>query len=340
MLLLLPGLTAGLVFGLPQQELAAPVQVGVVLPQDQGQAFWSMLSSRSDAVVNFTLCDEDTLRAKVSTGQWDCGMVLDEDFDARLGQLRTDGILTFYTGPGSTVYPMVQETAAAVIMQLISGDMALNYMAKNGIEPVFQLEELAPEERVLVSLQTRTGEDVLTYTLARRQLGNLVLGCLGLVLLIWALFGAMDLGKWARTPAVRRLGMVRDPRLLLLSRGWAMLLISALGAGAAALLVPQRWWALAALGPYLLNIWTLALLLSRVEALCSALPSLMSGITLVSLLTSPILFDLEGLHPALDALMRWLPLTQFLQAAQANPAALHRSLLLTLLLNAAFFITP
>ncbi len=338
LLLLLPALTAALVFGIPKEELAAPVQVGVVLPEGQGEAFWQLLEGRSDAVVAFVRCGEDTMRAKVATGQWDCGMVLCEDFDGRLKALRTDGVITFYTGSGSTVYPMVQETAAAAVMELVSPGLALRYMEKKGIQDVYELEALAPEERVQVCLQTRAGDTVLTYTLAEHQLGGTVLGCLGLVLLIWALFGAMDLGKWFQSPAVKRLAAVRHPRVLLLSRGCAMLCVAAAGGVAAVLLLPQRLWALGALVPYLLEIWALALLLSRAEALWSALPSLMGGITLVGVLTGPILFDLYGAHPVADAVMDWLPLRHFLLAASGDTTALLRSWLLAGVLMGVFLL--
>ena len=336
MLLILPLMTAALVLGIPKEEMAAPVQVGVVLPEGQGEAFWEHLSERSDAVVSFLRCEEDTLRAKVSTGQWDCGMILDEEFDERLAELDTDGVITFFTGPGSTVYPVVQETAATAVLDLISEDLALRYMARNDIEDVFHLQELEEDSRVLVSLQTRTGESMIPVELADKQLGGIILGCLGLVLLIWALFGAMDLGKWIAQPSVKRFLMLRDSRVLLLSRGGAMLSMSAIGAAAAVCLVPQRLWALLALIPYLLSIWAMALLLSRVKALWSALPSLMSAVTVLSVLTSPILFDLTGLHPALDAVMNWLPLNLFLRSAQGDPSALLRSALPPILLLTTF----
>lgn len=336
LILILPVMTAALVLGLPKEELAAPVQVGVVLPDGQGEAFWDHISARSDAVVSFVRCDEDTMRAKVSTGQWDCGILLDEDFDACLEDLDTNGVITFFTGPGSTVYPVVQETAASAVLDLISEDIALRYMAQNDIEDIYHLEELSQDRRVLVSLQTRTGDAMMTYQLADKQLGDIILGCLGLVLLIWALFGAMDLGKWIDHASVKRFLMVRDRRVLLLSRGCAMLCVSLVGAAAAACMVPQRLTAMFALVPYLLSIWAMALLLSRVRVLWSALPSLMSAVTVVSVLTSPILFDLSGIHPALDGILAWLPLNQFLLAARGDLRALLRSIILAVLLLTCF----
>lgn len=336
--LILPLMTAALVLGIPKEEIAAPVQVGVVLPEGQGQAFWDHVSARSDAVVSFLLCDEDTMRSKVATGQWDCGILLDEDIDRRLEKLDTDQVITFFTGPGSTVYPVVQETVAAAILDLISEDMALHYMEQNGIQDIYHLRELGQDRRVLVSLQTRTGETMMTYELANKQLGSIILGCLGLVLLIWALFGAMDLGKWIAHPSVKRYLMIRDRRVLLLSRCLAMLCVCLAGALTAVCLVPQRFWAMLALIPYLLSIWAIALLLSRVKALWSALPSLMSAVTVISVLTSPILFDLSGIHPVLDTVMDWLPLTQFLYAAQGDLTALLRSAVLSVILMSCFAI--
>ncbi len=337
LILLLPAMTAGLL-GIPQEELTAPIQVGVVLPEGRGQAFWDALSGRSDAVVSFVLCQEDRLLSRVSTGRWDCGLVLAADFEEKLARRDTDGIITFYTGPGSTVYPVVQETVCAVILELVSPELALHYMDENGIPSLFPPETLAQEQRVLVSLQTRTNQTLEAGGLARQQLRSVLLGCLGLVLLLWALFGAVDLGKWLEHAAVRRMAMLRSRSSLVLSRGLAMLCMSALGAGAALCLLPQRGTAAGALVPYLLSIWLLAMVLSRWKALWSALPCLMSAMVLISLLTSPIIFDLSGLHPALDAVMDWLPLTQFLRAAAGDTGALLRSWSLCGILSAAILL--
>ena len=338
MLLLLPVMTAALMLGLPKEEIAAPVQVGVVLPDGQGEAFWEYLSARSDSVVSFVRCDEDTMRAKVSTGQWDCGILLDEDFDALIKKLDTRELVTFFTGPGSTVYPVVQETAASAVLSLVCDGMALRYMEQKGIDDTYHPEVLGQDRRVLISLQTRTGETTMTYELADTQLGSILLLCLGLVLLIWALFGAMDLGKWMDRRSVLRYLMVRDRRVLLLSRGCAMLCVSLAGAVAAVVLLPQRLAAWMALVPYLMSIWTLALLLSRVKVLWSALPSLMSGVVVVSVLTQPSVLELTGLDEVWGGAARWLPLNQFLQAAQGDLSALGRSWLTAGVLLGAFLL--
>ena len=100
---------------LPQEERTAPVQVGVSYPEDGGDALRSALEARSGTVVTFLAAEEDTVRGKVATGQWDCGLILHKDFDARLEELDLTGLITVCIGEGSTVYPLVRETIQAVI---------------------------------------------------------------------------------------------------------------------------------------------------------------------------------------------------------------------------------
>ena len=112
---LLPLITFGVRLALPPSEAAAPVQVGVVLPREGGGAFWEKLEERSGLVTVFLPANEEEARRQVACGQWDCALVLPDDFHRRLEELDTYGLFTLLTGPGSTVYPMVREAAASCV---------------------------------------------------------------------------------------------------------------------------------------------------------------------------------------------------------------------------------
>ena len=165
LLLLLPLLALGADRLIPAEEVSAPVQVGVVLPEEGGGRFWSLLEERSGLVVTFQLSDEDTARRQVATGQWDCALLLPEDFEDRLERLELYPALNLLTGPGSTVYPMVRETAAAALAQCVSPGIAERYLLRSGIAGQDTIAEMRPrlnevlldQDRVLVSMETADG---------------------------------------------------------------------------------------------------------------------------------------------------------------------------------------
>ena len=321
LVLLLPALMFGIRRALPAQEVAAPVQVGVVLPQQGGEPFWEKLEARSGSVVTFLRADEDQARRQVAAGRWDCALLLPDDFARRLERQDTYQLLDLLIGPGSTVYPMVRETAAACVAELVSPKVAERYLLDSGIADDVSIVELRPRldetlsdrERVLVTMETADGRTLDPLTLADGGSDDLLAGLLAIVLLVYTLFIAMDLGRWLDSPFARRLLPMRGGMALLLPRLAAQLL-PALCGGALALLVLGGPGRLPPLIPYLLFLGALALALARCRALWSALPVLMPFVPAAALLLSPVLLDASLLFPALGPAVRWAPVSLYLRA--------------------------
>ena len=213
LLLLLPVLSFGVSRLLPAEEASAPVQVGVVLPRRGGEEFRRRLEQRSGLVVSFLLADEDHAERQVAAGHWDCALLLPDDFEERLKNRDTYQLITLLTGPGSTVYPMVRETAAACVAELISPAVAEDYLLDSGIADQDSISDLRPrlnetlldQDRVLVTMETADGRSLDALTLAQGGTDGLLSGLLAIVLLVYALFAAMDLGRWLDSPFARRL---------------------------------------------------------------------------------------------------------------------------------------
>lgn len=322
MLLLLPALVFAVYRYLPAEEVSAPVQVGVCLPNDGGEAFWDCLSARSGAVITFLPASENTIRAKVSTGQWDCGLVLDEDFASRLEELDTDGLISVYIGSGSAVYPIVEEAVSCTLMELISPLMADAYIRQAGISGALNIQSLAESQRVTVHLQTLTGGPLQVTQLAKQTTLKVLQGCVALFLLIWAMFLAMDLGSWMESDAARRMRAVRSDPELLLSRGVALLLPPLLSALCALAILGSAAQALVPLLGYLFTLGAMALLLSRFRSVRDALPCLMPFIAVLALLLSPVVFDVSVLFPALAPVCNYLPMGLYLNACGGSLSAL------------------
>ena len=326
LLLLLPLTVFGAKALLPAQEAAAPVQVGVVLPRQGGQAFWDKLERRSGLAVSFLRADEEEARRQVAAGRWDCALVLPGDLEERLAATDTYELIDLLIGPGSTAYPLVRETAAACVAELAAPAIAEDYLLERkiadeasiaGLRPRLR-ETLADQDRVHVSLETVDGRPLDPLALADSGTDALLSGLLAVMLLVYALFAAMDLGRWLDSPFARRLLPLRSPLALLLPR-LAAALIPALWAGALALPAlahPAR--SLCALVPYLLFLGAAALALARHRALWTALPVLMPFAPAAALLLSPVLLDLSLLFPALAPLVRWMPVTLYLRACQGR----------------------
>lgn len=322
LLLLLPLATFGARALLPAEEVSTPVQVGVVLPEEGGEDFWARLEARSGLVVTFHRSGLDQAEGQVAAGRWDCALVLPEDFEDRLARLETDGLFTLLIGPGSTVYPMVRETVSACVAELISPGMAEEYLLGSGIVEADQLDNLRPrlyevlldQDRVLISMESLDGRPLDPLSLADSGVSNLLAGLTAILLLIWALLAAMDLGRWLDSPFARRLRPLRGTTALLLPRlGAAM--VPALCAGALALLAVDRPLpCILALLPYLLFWGAAALALARLRPVWSALPAVVPFVPVLGLLLSPVLLDLSLLFPALGPVVRWNPVTLYLRA--------------------------
>lgn len=322
-LLLLPPLIAlGAVRLLPPEEVSAPVQVGVVLPEAGGEDFWRRLEERSGLAVTFHAAPQSRAVQRVAAGQWDCALVLPKDFANRLRRLDTEGLFTLLTAPGSAAYPMVRETVTACLAECISPAMAEKYLLDSGISEEAELPSVRPrlqevleaQERVLVTMETLDGRPLEPLTLAGRGVSGLLAGLTAVLLLIWTLLTAMDLGRWLDSPFARRLVPLRGRLSLLLPR-LAAALAPALGSGALALLAVERPLAcMLSLLPYLLFWGAAALVLAWRRPLWGALPVLMPFVPVLCLLLSPVLLDLSLLFPALGPVIRWMPVTLYLRA--------------------------
>ena len=321
LVLLLPLLTFSAVRLLPAEEVSTPVQVGVVLPETGGGDFWRRLEERSGLVVTFQEAAYDQAEGYVAAGRWDCALVLPEDFEARLAGRDLEGLFTLLIGPGSAVYPMVRETVAACVAECVSPGMAEDYLVDSGIveegdrvrvRP--QLEEvLLDQDRVLVSMETVDGAPLDPLALADSGVANLLAGLTAILILIWVLLTAMDLGRWLDSPAAQRLAPLRGRISLLLPR-LAAALLPALCAGALALTAAENPRAVGALVPYLLFWAAVALVLALRRTAWGVLPVLMPFVPVLGVLLSPVLLDLSTLFPALAPVIRWNPVTLFLRA--------------------------
>lgn len=322
LMLLLPLLMFGAARLLPAEEVSTPVQVGVVLPQRGGEAFWQRLEARSGLVVTFHRAEYSRAERQVVSGQWDCVLVLPQDFEQRLAHRDTYRLFTVLVGPGSTIYPMVRETASACVAELISPGMAEDYLLDSGIVTKDQVEAVRPrlsevlldQDRVLVSMETVDGRPLDSLTLADSGVSNLLSGLTAILLLIWTLLIAMDLGRWLDAPFARRLIPLQGAFPLLLPR-LAAALVPALCSGALALLAVEHGSAyILALVSYLLFCGALALGLARWRSGWDALPVLLPFVPVLGLLLSPVLLDLSVLYPFLAPVIRWMPITLYLRA--------------------------
>ena len=306
---------------LPQEERTAPVQVGVAYPEDGGDALRDALEARSGTVVTFLESSEDTLRGKVATGQWDCGLILPEDFDERLEKLDLTRLITVCIGEGSTVYPLVRETVAACVTELISPQVARDYLDTAGMltedtEAAAQellARTLTDDDRILITLETAGGQPLEAPALADDALHTMLRGLIAVVLLIWLMFSAMDLGRWLDTPAAKRLRPLRSATSLLLPRALAAALPAFCSAAAALCLLPEGMADLLPLTAYLCALCGLAVLSARSRRVFTAFPYLLSFVPVICLLLCPILVDLSNYFPAIAPVQACVPVTMFLR---------------------------
>lgn len=321
LLLLLPLLMFGARLALAPEETAAPVRVGVVLPEQGGAEFWTRLEQRSGLVTEYIRTDEETARRQVAAGRWDCALILPENFDRRLEKLDAYHLITLLTGPGSTASALVRESAGACLFELMGPGVAERYLLDSGIADEDSIEAMRPRlqeqllerDRVLVSLETVDGRALDPVTLADRGTGNLLAGLTGVVLLVWTLSTALDLGRWLEGPFARRLLPLRGRPAVLLPR-LAGSMVPAVCAGCLALLAADCPAGVPALSAYLLFWSAVALAVSGCRGVLRALPVVLPFVPPVALLLSPALVDPAVIFPELAPVLGRLPLALYLDA--------------------------
>lgn len=321
----------------------AAVRAGVVLPGEGGEAFWEALEARGGSLVRFVRAEEDEARARVAAGQWDCALVLPEDFAERLADGGADGLVTLLTGPGSAVYPLIRETAAAALLELSAPALAADYLLSSGIADPASMEAVAPRlaetlpqaQRVRVEMETLSGRPLDGLALAGESLSRMLRGSLAAAALAWSLFAAVDLGRWRQSGAALRMRPCLGGTAMALPRLLGALLPVLLLGVTGILAAGGTAGSALALVPYLMVLGALALLLSAFPPVWTALPAAVPFAAAGALVLSPVFADVTLFFPALAPLSRWLPVTLYLRGCEGDWAALGRLAVLTAVLAAA-----
>lgn len=320
-LLLLPILVLSANQMLPEWSAEAPVCVGVVLPESGGTQMWQLLENRSDDVLSFILTDAETLDRNIATGRWDCGIILSEDFDQKVSELDTDRIFTLRIGPGSTVYPLVKETVSACAAQLISSDIAQDYLSDSGIGNGNELQ-LEEPDRVLVTISTLDGQPLQVPELTTSGTKDFIRWVICVLILVRMLFGAADLSKWSQSAGMKRTAPLRSTLCSMAGRGTADTLLLSLSASVAMVLLGEGIWGCAAVLGYVLLWLMISLVLAQFPKVTAALPVCIPFAVVISFLLSSVLLDITILFPQLSIVSRWLPATMFLGTCHGNWADL------------------
>lgn len=319
LVLLLPLTAWGMTVALPAEDVVSPVKVGVALPEEGGEEFWEALQSRSGTITTFIEADKDTIIGKVTTGQWDCGIVLPDDFAQRAENMDTTALIDIYTSEGSTMYPLIRETAAACLINVIGEGIARDYLVNNGIDAsTLEVKELEASDRVQVNMTTLDGKQLDAIELSGNTTGRVIRGVLAIVLMIWILLTAVDLGRWLEQPGVSRFAPLRSTTERLLPRIVASMLPVLISSAVSVFIYSGKLTEFLPLAVYLLTMCAWLLVIARVYKIWSAMPVLMPFVPVLCLVFSPIILDFSAMIPGLNYINRWMPVTLYLYAAEGD----------------------
>lgn len=311
----------------PSEEFSAPVQVGVVLPEEGGEKFWSLLEARSGTILTFHKADENTVDKNVAAGKWDCGIVLSKDFAQCVKTVDMRRAFTIRIGPGSAVYPLVREAIAACTAQLIGPGIAGEYLLSSGIveneDVLAQLQPLLEQmldesQRVNVTLSTPDGEPLAPITLADRGVNLILCWVVSAVLLVWLLLCATDLARWIAAPAARRMKPMRSSTCLMAAKIGADGILTLLMAALSMVMLKTGLHGCAAVVCYGLFWLSAAIFLAHFPGISTVLPVCVPFIMVISLLMSSVLVDISIIVPVLSGVGRWLPARIFLDICQGE----------------------
>ena len=311
-----------------------PVLVGLAAgPQPEAQEFCERIEEHSGPGIRFCRCGEDTLRRRVASGRWDCGLVLPGDFGTRLERPSAREAVTLITGPGSAADPLVRETASAVLAGMLAPRIAEDYLLSAGAADPASLEALRPRlkkplppgQEVSIRAETPDGTPLTLPEVRDRTLEQILLSALAALTLVWALSLAGELGRWRGTPAALGLARVRGETALLLPRLLAGLLPVWILEGAVLLAAfgAESLRFATVLPLYLAVLGGLDLLLARRPALWrDILPAAVPFAAAAGFVLSPVFLDAAPLPRSLAAAAELLPSTLFLRAGGGSVPAL------------------
>ena len=311
-LLLLPLLVFALRTALPEDAAAAPVQVGVALPESGGEKFWSLLESRSGTVLTFIPTDTETIDRNVAAGKWDCGLILPADFEERLEKMDTHRIFTLRIGEGSAVYPLVQETVSSCMTTLLRDRIAADYLSGSGMGAV-QITELDTDSRVLIHMSTPDGSPISVPSVTAEGIRTFLLWGISAVMLIWILLTGAELGRQFAT-SLRRLQPLQSATVILTARMGADTLIVCLAGCLCVLSLGVGLCGYLAVLLYCLFLGGVCSLFARVPAIWETIPLWPPFLLVMSLLLSGVLVDPAEAVPAL----RWIPGRLFLDICRGE----------------------
>lgn len=349
-LLALPALVLGLALLLPRQTDAGPtVEVGVLLPQNSpaAESLWQRLEANRQGLFHFNRAqNQQQLKDMVAANAWECGYLMPEDLDARIGTGSYNRLFTRVQSPATTLGPLVDWQLAAALMDVCAPQLVQGYVQSNGIWPEAdpaQLQALleeafAVDNQLVLEVLPVGSQAALDVTGAVGTAVALVRGGVAVVLLLFACLVAvrfaedLALGFFARLrPFTGRAGLVLPSyAAALLPAG----LVALLALGLAGLLFPGQLGAPARevglLALYLLYLAACSLLLAVLFKRPGVLVCLLPFVLVACLLLCPIFVDLSFLFPGGRVLAGLLPPTLYLRAAAGHPAALWQMAAATL----------
>ncbi len=293
------------------EETLPALPVGIAIPEgsESGEELFSLLN-REIGVIEFIKTDSDTLRKNVALGTWECGFILDEDFDERISRGSTSDIFTMVINEGSTLHSLVSEALSSAMLTMLAPDIGSRYLNSVGaeepeggyiLESEFALEiipisetEIQPEQIAKSVNQTAIGGlSAVVMTVIAISLGN-------------KLAGRREDSYHMRVSAIIGEFAVISPTLLV-----EFMLFSAIS-----------WATLLILGANIgIEIFIFCLSLTAMSFLISAFPHGTMSVILpflppFLLVLSPVFFDVTTFFPQLKPITTLIPITHFLNISK------------------------
>lgn len=327
--LLLPGIAIA-ASTMTDAAPTAPVTVGVVLPDEGAEDFWALLQDQNSDLLAFVQTDEETLDRNVAAGRWDCGFILPEDFEERIGEMDFQRLLILRISSGSAVYPLVQESVSSCLAQLAAPVIAWDYLVENqivGAGDYARMEALlmqmrAETKKIGIRLSTSDGSSLSVPQLLESGSQQFLFWLISAVILIRMLFASADLCRFSGSAAVRRLQPIRSSLPLIAARGCADgLLILSSGCIAMLILGGGLWGCMAVIWDTLFWL-SLALVLAQFPGIHAPLMFLIPFAPVISFLLSSVAVDVSMFLPQAAGLLQWTPVALFLRICAADAAAM------------------
>ncbi len=301
---------------IPEETSHALIPVGVAIPEGSvhGEELFSYLENENN-LVEFLYASEDDIQRNVAAGHWECGFILNHEFDERIESRRYTGLFQVLINEGTSMDVLVSESVTTAMLELVADDLGDRYLKSVGAD--IEGIDYKIDEDLKFEIHTVINGDLDFEQITSSYSADIMNGMISVILIALAIILGDGVAKKFQSLYYQRLlAMVGYSRLLLPMITGSALLI---GAFYMILTLFLGGYFHIAIIPYLLCLTAFSYLISITSNgyFSIGLPFIIP----ILLILTPIFFSVTTYFAPLKYIVNLLPSSLYINAISGSTSA-------------------